>query len=615
MTKLKNLIERIFTKKNIKIFLLLFIVVWFFVWASFAQSSWASTMTPVQKASYVLHILISILSWWRVVIATLAWKFMTNDFVYGTFLHLDKVLWNLWNIIKNFANFALWLILIFTIVKNLFTWAMWDKSPIQNAKDTVIHTFIAWILIQISRFLFAALLDLSIIATAAVWSLPSQFMANNSDFQNDMRQLISKSNTKLVVDFRNNGDIVDVLTGSNINSEDDVRKIVDTIMPSSDSLAWPLMFLWASVFNLYDLSDSSTNETWTDDWWDLFLSLWINSFVLLSFSLMLALVFVFNLFRVITLWIIIPITPFMVLLTVFKKWKGSDIKWFLGDVLDYKKVIKLIFKPVYMTLVLSIILNVMVLVRTLVKANGWTLDLNEQNNMVVSSTQSWSNYNSFLDVANVAKINMSLKESIVDLLVYFLWLALMVILMKSCVSWELTWIDFIDKRINTISNSIWWEKWKFWWLMWSIPIIPLGWWAKIWLSKVSEITDRATQERSLARLAWIDLRAQNDAIDAMLGWESFGVLSTSMSRDTWMAKAIEIWKAKWYRNGENMDDREPIFHRKRVEWNNYQKSRNNHKDCIDPSDITEIWKSGKTSESTTKEAGWGESTDKSSTQS
>ena len=358
MKRLKILIERIFTKKNIKIFLLLFVIVWFFVWTSFAQSEswWAESMTLVQKVSYFMHILISILSWWWVVFATLAWKFMTNDFVYGTFLHLDEVLWNLWNIIKNFANIALWCILIFAIVKNLFS--VDDKSPIQRVKDTVIHTMIAWVLIQMSWFLIAALFDLSTIATVAVWSLPSQFMAVNTDFQRDMITYVADTNTKVIVDFNNQWNIVETIKTSTGVTEDELNKFLDTITPSSETVVWPLLLLWSSAFNMIKLSDSSRNESDSDDWWDLLLSLWINWFVMVSFTLMLALMFLFNLFRVITLWVVIPLTPFIILFSVFKKdWKNFKLSGFLWDVTDYSKIIKLIFKPVYMTLVLSIIFH------------------------------------------------------------------------------------------------------------------------------------------------------------------------------------------------------------------------------------------------------------------
>jgi hypothetical protein len=34
-------------------------------------------------------------------LAILAGKLFTNDFVYGTFMHMDVVLWKIWNFSKN----------------------------------------------------------------------------------------------------------------------------------------------------------------------------------------------------------------------------------------------------------------------------------------------------------------------------------------------------------------------------------------------------------------------------------------------------------------------------------------------------------------------------------
>jgi len=555
MQKLKHFIERIFTKKNIKIFLLLFVVAWFFVWTSFAQSAdvAAGNMTLVQKISHCMHVLISILSWVWVIFATLAWKFMTNDFVYGTFLHLDKALWNLWNIMKNFANIALWCVLVFAIVKNIFTGSFWDKSPIQNIKGTVIHTLIAWVLIQMSWFLIAALFDLSTIATVAVWSLPSQFMASNTDFQKDMRDLVGKSNTKVIVDFGNQGNIVETINTNTGVTEDELNKFMDTITPSSETVVWPLLFLWASVFNMYDLSDSSKNESGTDDRWDLLLSLWINWFVMVSFTLMLALMFLFNLFRVVTLWIVIPFTPLILLFSVFQKdWKNFKLSGFLWEIADYKKIIKLVFKPVYMTLVLSIILIVMVLVRSLIKANGMEANL-WTDNVTVQSKQVWELYNSSLEMGGVANIQMNMKESFVDLLIYFLWLALMGMLMKSCFTWEVTWIKFIDKNIEWLSDLLWGKKGELGWLLWNVWVLPIwrddnGQPVKIWLWKawdyakgVQERLDRKFDDKRVAqdtavRKAWW--------LDKITG--DFDSLNNILNREEWIKKAMEIWKAKWY---------------------------------------------------------------------
>ena len=600
MKKLKNLIEHIFTKKNIKIFLLLFVVVWFFVWVSFAASSDTSSLTPVKRVSHLLNVVISILSWGWVILATMAWKLMTNEFVYGSFLHLDMILWQLWNMMKNFANFTLWVLLIFTIVKNLFKWSCGGSGddPMQGAVKTIKSTLIAWVLIQMSRFLMAAVLDLSTIATAAVWALPSQFMASSTSFQNDMRGLLSNANTKLEIDLSTDWDIVDVVR-TGVNTDEEIQRILDTVTPNTESMAWPLIFLWASVFNLYDLSDSSKNLSGTDDIWDLILSLWINWFVLLSFSLMMALIFLFNLFRVITLWIIIPLMPFVMLLNVFKKTEiinkigGSK----LGGMLDYGKILKLVFKPVYMTLVLSIVLIVMVLVRTLAKANWWALDLQKQSNMTIESVMDNSDENdpkyiSSLDISNIAKIKMVMKESIVDLLVYIMGIALMFMLMKSCVSGELTGIKFIDDRVNSLSASIWWsDKEKLWWILGSVWVIPVpgGW--KVGISKLREFREQKLNDYTTwASAAWIDLAKQDRLVDERLGWWSFVALGNrSLTKSQWIDIAVEKWRSGKYKDATEMFRRNDEFAKRFNEWNAHWRWNKEGKTISLP-EIDEVWK-------------------------
>lgn len=107
---------------------------------------------------------------------------LDNSLVFGKFLHLDAALWNIWNIMKNFANFTLWFVFIFTIVVNLFKWALEKADPMKNAKDTVTATLVAWVLIQMSWFLVAVLIDLSTILIVSIWGLPlSMIQSYNKD--------------------------------------------------------------------------------------------------------------------------------------------------------------------------------------------------------------------------------------------------------------------------------------------------------------------------------------------------------------------------------------------------------------------------------------------------
>lgn len=140
-------------------------------------ADWATTQEMTVYASNVSQI-ISIVShivyvfiWPCLAIAGLA---LDNSLIYGSFLHLDAALWSIWNIMKNFANFTLWFVFVFTIVKNLFAWSFGGSGddPMQGAVKTIKRTLIAWVLVQMSWFIVAALIDLSTILIYAVWWLP-----------------------------------------------------------------------------------------------------------------------------------------------------------------------------------------------------------------------------------------------------------------------------------------------------------------------------------------------------------------------------------------------------------------------------------------------------------
>ncbi|HCB51698.1 TPA: hypothetical protein DEP21_03950 [Patescibacteria group bacterium] len=63
----------------------------------------SSKITFLQILDILLKIMYVIL-WPILVLSGLA---LDNSMVYGSFLHMDAPLWQFWNIIKNFSNFAL----------------------------------------------------------------------------------------------------------------------------------------------------------------------------------------------------------------------------------------------------------------------------------------------------------------------------------------------------------------------------------------------------------------------------------------------------------------------------------------------------------------------------
>lgn len=98
---------------------------------------------------------------------------LDNSMIYGSFFHMDAPLWSFWNITKNFANFALGFMVLFAILKSILSSIGSDKgSSARNPMEIIKKTLIAGILIQASWFIIAVLIDISTIATYAVWGLP-----------------------------------------------------------------------------------------------------------------------------------------------------------------------------------------------------------------------------------------------------------------------------------------------------------------------------------------------------------------------------------------------------------------------------------------------------------
>lgn len=71
---------------------------------------------------------------------------------------------------KNFANFALGFLVLFAIIKNIFAFGKADDK--RKPQKIIVQTLIAGVLVQISRFVMAALVDLSTVATYAIGALP-----------------------------------------------------------------------------------------------------------------------------------------------------------------------------------------------------------------------------------------------------------------------------------------------------------------------------------------------------------------------------------------------------------------------------------------------------------
>ena len=111
----------------------------------------------------------------------LAWRLVNNSFVYAAVFWFDTVLWQLRNIVRNLANYALWFVLLFKIFQYL---TGGQKSG--DLKKLLTSTLIAWIWIQASWFLLAVIIDLSNVLTYSVWWLPIHILGKQKGLGEEM---------------------------------------------------------------------------------------------------------------------------------------------------------------------------------------------------------------------------------------------------------------------------------------------------------------------------------------------------------------------------------------------------------------------------------------------
>jgi len=112
-----------------------------------------------------------------------AWASLDNSLVYGEIFFLDTMLWKFWQIIRNFANFGIGLVFVWSILASFF----YQNNEKFSLPNILKNTFIAGILVQMSRFIVAVLLDLSTVGIVGLGSLPMTILDTSE--QNALQQV------------------------------------------------------------------------------------------------------------------------------------------------------------------------------------------------------------------------------------------------------------------------------------------------------------------------------------------------------------------------------------------------------------------------------------------
>jgi len=294
----------------------------------------------VQETAELFGEFLDFLSWLWIIPAIVAGKFMTNEFVYGDVFWLTEVLRQLWQAMRTFSYFTLWFVFIAMILSHFF-----KQDDPAKLGDTIKKTFIAWILIQMSWFLMAALVDLSVVMTAAVWAIPLQVM------EPQWNQLQNQFKVKKIVINADNGKIVNEAasaTGWAILTLDDV-------MPDYDTVGWSLVFLAAWVMRLseihfvWDTNADQNAENINYEW--IIIASAIKLIVVLMFVVPMLVLMIVNAIRIFWIWVWILFSPFIVLDVVFN---GPLQKSEQGDKFKISTIFGLVFQPVVIVWLLAL---------------------------------------------------------------------------------------------------------------------------------------------------------------------------------------------------------------------------------------------------------------------
>ena len=451
----------------------------------FSDWSFAADGYEKRTVAWIINFIASILSWIWVIFAKIAWEFLSNKWVYGEIIGLDAILWKYRNVVKNMANFALWFYFLYVI----FSLLIKKTDVIKEVKDMLLWILVAWVGIQASRFIVAAVIDVSTITFVAAGTLPYQvisisegaFKEDNVNWDmNSLKDAYKKSLTEFInknTDPANGNDwFVFSLFSKNskaqsftsttpikVNTEwKDLKEIMDSILPTAESMEWPLYYMWlvlldsTKINSLNDSSEDGLKKAIIDvilQWW-----------TTVVYSIEMMVLCILAIMRVLYLWMFIVVSPFAVLLWCIgqskSKWWPSElsfVKKFTEDI-NFSSFFLNVFKPTIIALWISLTVIVVSLIRwVLIKQQNGPIDIWWVS--VTTTTNATNNSN------NDASYNTSIKsesfqfhfrnaaKSILEIFLSILAVVLVYMIIKIAVQmWDGK--DFVSKRIKKMQDSI-----------------------------------------------------------------------------------------------------------------------------------------------------------------
>lgn len=537
---MKHLMKFIKTNLNSKWLyktICLFFIIWIFVGVPvFAQEEVSSTQESIRFFGVAIETILSLLSRLWIFLASIAGKLMTNDRVYGSAFHLDIYLWKVWNIMKNFANFTLAALVLVEVVKI----AIWKSGALSKV---FVNTLIAAVMIQASRFVMWAVIDISNVTLSAVWSFPRAFMQDSDEFMKWAQTYVENfQELRYEIDLKN--DKTTKTVEKKDLSPEKQNSLIQSILPDTNSVSGPLIFIWASIFRFNEINSIAGMDK--IDWGKITLSVTMRLLVIVFYTIALLFLVIANIIRIWFLWMFIVLSPIIVLFFSFlKKWNEGITKYF-----DISSVLKSVFKPTIFVWYISLMLIVLLLVRTFFVKNPDT----EIWWVQIYSTEELSRF-SIPDVGNI-EIKWNLFDDAMnqwqsmfsDIVVFLLWIFLMRQLVKLALKDE--W------PVWKAMNSMWINQDLLKGVVSNMPVLPWWFWVSAYRNAMTQQTQKTLEK---AGINWNGKWWDRASVEANLDKEWEAALEQKIIGITW-------WKISWNRNTHGKTLEKTIANREGFWW-------------------------------------------------
>jgi len=445
-------------KLNIKILIAWILFIVFFV----LNFSFASTTTTWSNfnISNGLQAINDLLKGVWMLLAIITWKLYTNDLLYWTSIHLDNLLWYMWEFSRTMANFIIWFILIVSIFL-MFFW------KIKNILSTIWKLALASILVNASWFIIAVVIDISTVLLVAVWSFPLSLLWK-------LPTSATKNLTYCVnphIWFKVSKDVHNPIGRFYTCNKKDKKTInkPTEFLEKMNNMTWPLFYMWASILNIdknFNV-DTSDVKKWDDVLKTISISFVLQFVTIVLFVVPIILLIIIWIIRIFWIWLYIVFSPLIFLDQVFW-WKV----WTKHKAFVFKNMVWLIFQPVLVVFALWVSLIFLVSLQSAFLSN-WNNDS--------AKKALWVCWTGSLCVENDVKI-VTIKWNLINNIVKDSWWVfgyMILTILSIMLLWAMIRLSFKSSEItSSISDSVYKfteESLK------TVPIIPTPyWWVWLW---------------------------------------------------------------------------------------------------------------------------------------